>query len=231
MAVNQAEYTVSARIDPEAELRELRWPLFAPPPVQEATELIYEAWQERDYARDALEGLINTVPPRLQHQVMEYILEHHNGNSTEHPAHGESQRHYQAEHNGDPGLLYDLERTQDPLDYVNEVCGPHAAQQLVDAMAEHRNLSATNLRGEVKVYHGDVHATAVIDQELYDTWNCADMGDQTKYQHPSRLRQLWLATDNPSILNTAHDIIAKYRRVRQFDDTLSYGAKWRHTRD
>ena len=72
------------------------------------------------------------------------------------------------------------------------------------------------------------HAVAVVDECLQDSWDSREMGDRTKYVREGTLVELWIKTDDESVVEKVQEIIRKYERVRRYDDVLTYGRKRRN---
>ena len=75
----------------------------------------------------------------------------------------------------------------------------------------------------------EAHAVAVVDGTLRDSWDSRNMADPDKYVNflDGTLTQIWLKTDDDSIVEQARDAIRKYEDVRRYDDVLTYGRKHR----
>lgn len=75
----------------------------------------------------------------------------------------------------------------------------------------------------------DTHAQAVVDGTLHDIRDRRNLGDQPAYRSESALTERWLKCDDPAVLEEARQIIVRYAAVRQYDEALTYGSKWRTT--
>ena len=85
-------------------------------------------------------------------------------------------------------------------------------------------------RGEPLVYIAcsEGHAVAVVDGCLMDSWDSRDMADRTRYRRDGTLVELWLRTQEATLLEEVREVIRKYETVRQYDDVLTQGRRRRN---
>ena len=148
----------------------------------------------------------------------------------------ESTRRDSAERDADQGVeprryreVYEAEGMQMVLDgreNMDHMMRQHLDIREIPALLE----ELFQERGETLDYIGcsDGHAVAVVDGALRDSWDSRDMADRLKYNPDGGLVELWLKTQDDSLLEDVREILERYERVRRYDDALTYGRRRRH---
>ncbi len=125
------------------------------------------------------------------------------------------------------GDIYERHGMHKALDTMEDPANPmcqHLDLREIPALLE--GLSDEN--GKPLSYIGStrLHAVAVVEGVLQDTWDSRDMGDRTTHVEDGRVSNLWLKCDEGTA-EAARNILERYARARHFDDALTQGVRWR----
>lgn len=124
-------------------------------------------------------------------------------------------------------LQYGMQPVLDAGDDLNNIMRKHLDLREIPTLMEH--LFPDHDNPLTYIACTDTHAQAVVDGVLRDIRDRRHLGDQPAYRSESALTELWLKCDDPAVLEEARQIIVRYAAVRQYDEALTYGIKWRTT--
>ena len=137
-------------LDPLEELQALDWSHAPGLLVEAAASLIREAWGNHEPREEpSLDELLNAAPSEFQQEVLEAVFENDPTATA-----GDTSS---ARHAAETGLQWELDQTQDVLQYVEYVCGEPYAHRLDQVITHSRNLELRQLTGDPSTYHGNVH--------------------------------------------------------------------------
>ena len=122
-------------------------------------------------------------------------------------------------------LQYGMQPILDAGDDLNNVMRKHLDLREIPTLMEHLFPDQENPLTYIACT--DTHAQAVVDGTLRDIRDRRNLGDQPAYRSESALTELWLKGDDPAVLEEARQTIVRYAAVRQYDEALTYGSKWR----